>query len=584
MTERAITRSTERVSFFHCQRSYEMTYIIFIIVAAAVVVLGTVYVRKQRKKLQDERARKLRIASGQEVEPEPVKRGRLRSWLAPKAVAPVVPPQLVERIKTAVPAAVDETLQHWHALHDAADKASAADEAALNAEVSGRVGTSYEKASADPAGVLRNLAGQVLKERRAQREALLQRERYQQELSALGRSQQRLQELLPTSYFASMLPADLAAMVRAAHLVLAECQHPKKHPCDPKFLRPLREPTESDSDAELSLKLVMEAALDLSGAVHVLRQADLAVSARYHRLVEARGEPALDQPDKPNDAEVQTWLNAALDWSRQSFELEQPFVEGVAQLRSAMANAELRNQTLDSLAAAAGRLASSRVEAQRQAAAGAEPLTGQPADVALPPAPVPVKREVELVELLTDNQWAQLHVAQGLMAYCTTWTSNIKTQLDAGWAKVPLHPFHQAEMPAAVADCGGVTQIRAAMRKLGFAAAQLNSAQQKLATEEAREPEAVELDPPSLDEVNVEMYVRSHRRWCKDQIANATAVEARSKRIESYGQQAVERGSQVANAASALSSLLQQQPASLEQAVVLRAARAMVQQAEAQEE
>jgi hypothetical protein len=563
-----------------------MTYIIFIIVAAAVVVLGTVYVRKQRKKLQDERARKLRIASGQEVEPEPVKRGRLRSWLAPKAVAPVVPPQLVERIKTAVPAAVDETLQHWHALHDAADKASAADEAALNAEVSGRVGMSYEKASADPAGVLRNLAGQVLKERRAQREALLQRERYQQELSALGRSQQRLQELLPTSYFASMLPADLAGIVRAAHLVLAECQHPKKHPCDPKFLRPLREPTESDSDAELSLKLVMEAALDLSGAVYVLRQADLAVSARYHRLVEARGEPALDQPDKPNDAEVQTWLNAALDWSRQSFELEQPFVEGVAQLRSAMANAELRNQTLDSLAAAAGRLASSRVEAQRQAAAEAvaEPLTGQPADVALPPAPVPVKREVELVELLTDNQWAQLHVAQGLMAYCTTWTSNIKTQLDAGWAKVPLHPFHQAEMPAAVADCGGVTQIRAAMRKLGFAVAQLNSAQQKLATEEAREPEAVELDPPSLDEVNVEMYVRSHRRWCKDQTVNAAAVDARSKRIESYGQQAVERGSQVANAASALSSLLQQQPASLEQAVVLRAARAMVQQAEAQEE
>jgi hypothetical protein len=122
------------------------------------------------------------------------------------------------------------------------------------------------------------------------------------------------------------------------------------------------------------------------------------------------------------------------------------------------------------------------------------------------------------------------------------------------------------------------------MRKLGFAVAQRNSAQHRLANEEAGEPEAVALDPPGLEEVNVEMFVRSHRRWCKDQAANAAAVDARSKRVESYGQQAVERESQVANAAAALADLLQQPPASYEQAVILRAAQAMVAQAKAQKE
>jgi len=575
-----------------------MTYIIFLIVAAAVVVLGTVYVRKQRKKLRDERERKLRIAAGQVVEPEVPKR-RLFQLLGRQPVLPAVPPEIEEQVRTKVPPAVDEVLLHWHAQRDALDKAKAADDAAFYAEIAAAVGEPYDKPSTDPANVFKQLAANQLKERRAQREALHQRERFSQELRALARAGHALQEVVPPQFFAALLPADLQAIVTAAAQVLSECQKPKDQPRDLRFARPDSEPTEVAPETEHLLEEVTQAALDLSGALLTLRQAYLGASARCNQLDQCRRLPTLDEPEKPNDADVQAWIASAIDWSQQSFEREQPFSQALEDLRSALDNAERCSKALLARLDPLRALAAAHLSGQRLPA----PVEALPAPPSPPPlgetgqsesapkgkagsgqyvwqpAPEPqVTREKHLVALLNDGQCAQFHAAERLHQFFGTARNTYLPHLDS-WSKIRLHGFRQEEGKTAEPADTKIAQVRAAMRKLGFALAQCSTAQQKLAAEQARAAETVELDQPSLDESNVEMYVRSHRRWCKDQAANAAATEARSKRIDSYTQQLQERKSQVANAAAALSALIKPPAASLREAVILRAAQAMAAQA-----
>jgi hypothetical protein len=577
-----------------------MTYIIFIIVAAAVVVLGTVYVRKQHKKLKDARERKIRIASGQEVEPEPVKRSRLLGLIGRQPVSPVVPPAVEERIRNAVPPAIDAVLQHWHALRDAVEKARAADDAVSQHGAGGVIySTAYDRPSVDSDNVLRSLAATHLKERRAQREALLQRERFSQELLALAHANHALEEALVGHHFVDFMPPDLVAIVTTGKQVLLECQKPNSQPRDPKFLLPLAEPAEVSSEADDLLRQTTQAALALSGALLAMRQAFLETSRRSAALNLGRDWPTLDEPTKPNDGEVQEWMAAAIEWSQRSFDLEQPFAEGQQLLRSTLADTKGRIADLLAALEALRALDKAHTEEQRKlpvVETMPPPVTAPPGTVAASakpePEPVGSVKAVEprpvktpVVALLTDVQGAQWRAAEVLQQFAGSEVDTYQSPLDT-WSRVRLHQSRQPgeTPPPADAEKNRVAQVRAAMRKLGFALAQRNSAQQKLAAEEAQPADVAELDQPTLDEINVEMYVRSHRRWCKDKAANADASAARSKRIESFRQQAVERESQVANAASALSSLLQQPPASLEQAVVLRAAQAMVEQAEAEEE
>jgi hypothetical protein len=97
--------------------------------------------------------------------------------------------------------------------------------------------------------------------------------------------------------------------------------------------------------------------------------------------------------------------------------------------------------------------------------------------------------------------------------------------------------------------------LRAAMRKLGFAMAQQKAANARLtALTTASEPQLT-CEAASLNELNVETYLRRHAQWVKASEQQAEAKKNRDEKISAAREQARQRVEQVPQAAQALTAL-----------------------------
>ncbi|MGH7487320.1 MAG: hypothetical protein ACREMY_17225, partial [bacterium] len=114
-------------------------------------------------------------------------------------------------------------------------------------------------------------------------------------------------------------------------------------------------------------------------------------------------------------------------------------------------------------------------------------------------------------------------------------------------------PAAGALSPEAAQD---VAALNAAMRKLGFAAAQVNAAGTRLAlaSQKAQEDEP---SGPSVDLPNADSYLRHFRLFLQASQRQASERDARQERVESAQAQYEERSEQAQAALMALSQLVE---------------------------
>jgi len=102
-----------------------------------------------------------------------------------------------------------------------------------------------------------------------------------------------------------------------------------------------------------------------------------------------------------------------------------------------------------------------------------------------------------------------------------------------------------------------LTNLRAALRKLGFAVAQKRAAEVKLHAAKAQPTAPLSQGEPSLEEANGENFVRRYNQWLKAAEDQKVAIEAAKVRVTALEEQVKQRVEQVPQAALAVHEALQ---------------------------
>ncbi|MBU6451036.1 MAG: hypothetical protein KGS72_04605 [Cyanobacteria bacterium REEB67] len=517
-----------------------MAIAIFLIVLFGAAVLGHFLIKKERARQLERRERRVRIAEGNfdgyADEPAPTKK---RFWQRrkQKTLTPMtVSEKTAEELNKLFPAALEKVFEARKVYRDA--KKDASDACDLYVRRKQKLANmSYPEGQ--PAATLRAFISQLAAQYRAVEEAAAQHLTMEKLAQRAFHSLRADADVLARAtkatehYDLSPLSPELRNYLSVAALLVPELPlkehvvsrshqyHDREKPLAIVPAEDRRLQSEDLLTADLveiyleKLTLILPLVEELSTASDAL---SVASSMRY-KLQQGPGD--VPSPEKPTDQDVQTYIGTLTDW--------------VASIDEAKLQVQARQLVvkdgLDALSRPLAALCKASDNANDVAREGGK---------CYPSA-----------ELQAAN-----HCRSQIQKICELARKALPDSLRSATAAAEPQPPLPLSEQAKQIDESLSQALKAAMRKLGFAIAQQKAANARLATLAATSEPQPTCEAPSLNETNVEVYLRRHSQWVQASGQLAEARKNRDEKISAAREQARQRAEQVPQAAQALAALL----------------------------
>lgn len=590
-----------------------MGAIVIVIIIVAAFILGHFYIRKQRKAMLEERALKLKVAEGGREQKPAKKKKRKKRWFKSSNKWDL-PEFLLQDIYKDVPVMTEALLQAKHAVN--AGYAASAKASAHRASAVGRL----EAMTLPPRGSINierwlqhvlDIAAEAQKSIRAEREAQVA---YTVAIVKHGDAVGDLSGFLTglDKFDLEELDDDALRNLEIARTATNECKYSPERP-ELVDVRPEPEAPNQQFDAVLDQLFEHCGKLAISG-IELSRAVSISQEA-FRNCDALSKDPELPELEKPNDVEVVAWLTAALDWAACRQESEQSFCGSLPAFGEALASANAatvqvrealkRCDELESQLIAAEK---AKREAERSTGWGwrsswdrsfesnenTTPVESDAAPVVqkVEPRPRPIQRTVgrrnraadfslfggehesfnfrrgrrkkedwaprkESPALLSDAQVSRKNAALRVLALVEGTLSAQESTFESYSKKsVTLVSQTSSEDEARLA-----AQLKATIRKLGFAAAQHASAQAKLKDLRDDASASNAAAAVTLDETTVDAYIRAHRIWLDGGTKVEAAARQRQERVSQLTEQVAEREQQLADCVTALVAMTPPAPA-----------------------
>lgn len=515
----------------------------YILLAILFLLWGRRWIRKEREKALAEQQRRLLIAQGKLVEEPPIPRRKRRwRWLRrSKYLLPELPRAKELEIYQELPKWVEELLQAYHAMRAAWQAQNAAQKHYETCKTTAAVPL---KVDANGDSLLSKYEAVAIREWRSLEEVRKAEQLFVSAWQTTFQKRKALGEWLDT-----LQPYDLEdldnqgllhiELARAVNDESALSSFTKCHlPAATEGALPDAKVEEALSEQRIAVAKACDQLLELT-RLHTV--AEHAYSA-WNTVTEA----AITQPEKPNEEEVRKYIGAAEQWAASvqaaHQEVMTQFATAQQQLdicQLSIAKAREHQANLESLLKAKLETTQALTTHSRNPSAELTKVR----DTSPPNHPA---------MRLTGEQAARHHTARRLLEVAAHLHESTRKPLATRLAT--LTPLPAYTSVATEAEQVAMVAVRSAMRKLGFALAQRRALASKIDAAK-RESGIVTSDEPTLDSVNAEAFVRSHRAWCASLKRKQEDIDDRKQRLEAYNVQMAERNEQVKQTVLAIRTL-----------------------------
>jgi hypothetical protein len=579
-----------------------MGAIVIVIIIVAAFILGHFYIRKQRKVMLEERANKLKVAEGgREQKPAKKNKKRKKRWFKSSNKWDL-PDFLLQDIQTDVPVMTEALLQARHTVNTT--YAAAAQASSQLASANGRL----EAVVLPPRGSinierwLQHVLEVALDARRALRAERDAQIAYTAAIFKHGDAVGDLSGFLAglDKFDLEELDDDSLRILEIARTAANECKYSPTRP-ELSIVKP--EPETSNAEFDALLEKLFERCADLATSGIELSRAYAAAKEAFRNSEALAADPELPELEKPNDAEVSGWATAAIDWATCLHESQIAAQGTLPSFAEALALAKTNHALVREVLTRFDEL-DSRLEEEEKARREAElrssswswrrsfdskeesPAAGSAqageATTALPVqksplAPSARRRRAAAMPMnwgddgeftfrrgrRQKEEWAPPKTQPARVTDLQLCRYQVGLKVaglveallkpgESAWDSYSKRPITQVAKVASTEDLRLSTQLRAAIRKLGFAVAQHASAASKLKAAREDGHPSNEAPSPSLDDASVDAYIRAHRLWVDGGYKTEAAVLQRNERISQMEQQVSERQQQVSDGVSAL--------------------------------
>lgn len=376
------------------------------------------------------------------------------------------------------------------------------------------------------------------------------------------------------------------------------------------------EPTAPNAEAQALVEQLSQAVVELINAYSDAAQAEALAASAKDEHAKATQPPTLTVPQKPVEQEVGAWMQSAQQWADNVHHAQEGLEATLTPLWDAISVCEQRAQNVINLIEKLNSMIDGAAQAQRESerqhrlgwsatpfdadSPAAEVITDGTATTTTEPADAESATEVKQpldagfrrtliwgdaestegkpdqqkeaafrsgarnrggwrnrrddfpkfkpVNFLTDSQEAVRQAAIQLKDKVL----NPFLEAVKKWPK-PAQLFLEGELSEADGEL--LSASRAAVRKLGYAIAQRNAAQVKLTNAQAEQLPDVESSESTLEEPNVETFIRTHRRHRNDVQRRDQLSSERSGRVSAVSNQLNERKGHVTQAVAAINEI-----------------------------
>jgi len=531
-----------------------MGTLLIVLGIAASLIGGHLFIRWQRKKLAAERARKLEVADGvfSNAPAAPAKRPRKKkSWLSLNKL-PELPELILLSIRRSLPLAVEKLLQARHALQAAQTALAQAEQAYLSAQKQSAL-NGFPKCNRGGAGeVVATLSQQQLSLRQLARAGGASRIVFDEALRAHKRAAKTLEFSLAAlvKYDLTLLDSEDERLLEISRIALTEGKDSVYRPSIGKveLLPVAAEPLVPSPQVASLVEQLVDAVTGMVGAVSAARTAGVQTRSAQDALSAARIAPGPPAPQKPIEQDVSAWMQSANVWAESLQAAKQEMELSLPPLWATIADCDIRLAAIIKLH---GQI--SALEEELRAKVKVEPLESKPTwpatfdfasadgasfgDDLSDPMPAAAKP----ASVLTDEQESKRLISSIL------WTE--ATRLLDGIRKSPQSKQLWLEGKLGDEDKSRLAAAQAAVRKLGYALAQHNTAAAKLTHAKQEALPEVTADS-TLEEPIVESYIRSHRRHRQDKVSRAKSSAKLAERIQTQEAQLSERRAHITQCAA----------------------------------
>ena len=594
-----------------------MGAIVIVIIIVAAFVLGHFYIRNQRKAMLAERALKLKVAEGgREQKPAKKKRKRKKRWFN-SSNKHELPGFLVQDIYNDVPVMTEALLQARHAVNDGYSACSQA--SAQRASAAGRL----DAVTLPPRGSINierwlqhvlSIALDAQKALRAEREAQVA---YTVAIVKHGDASGDLSGFLHglDKFDLEELDDDAVRILEIARTAVNECKYLHERP---ELVDVKPQPEIANAEFDVLLAQLFERGGTLATAGIELVRVLAGVREAVQNSDALAKDPELPELEKPNDGEVAGWMTTAMDWATCRQHAEQAVIQVLPTLTDVIASTTAAQSQVRDLLSLIDGLENRLIEeakAKREAelrstawswrrsfddkeeAGEKKPLFGKESAAAAeqseeqqsqPEASLPRRRrrqtaavpfnwgddaafnfrrgrrqkedwapKKEWPALLSDEQLCRKRAIQQVVAVVEAALLPAQASLESFSKRTVTRLSEECTEDEKRLDA----QLRATMRKLGFAVAQHASAKSKLTAACEESSPGNQAVAANLDEANVDAYIRAHRSWVDGASKAQAAAQQREERIAQLSQQVAEREQQLGECLSALAEMIPSQPA-----------------------
>ncbi|HEY9777914.1 MAG TPA: hypothetical protein V6C81_29400 [Planktothrix sp.] len=563
-----------------------MSTIIFVSFIAAVILVGLFLHGRERRKMKAERELKLKLAEGGIAPPPAKKRKKKRRWLKKNTQKTPLSDSSTAEYLEKVPPFLEKVLAAFHARTDAeaARVQAVVHRQECHSEQSGAAAVPARPERVRSFNIWLKTAVNSIKDSfNADRQLALREDELDERGHDLKEMKRSLEDWLRglAVYDQSEMHPELERLVSIAEALCKECTERdfQGTDCDRS-----PEPQEVDPELQTHVDGIVDSMQRLFAALAEMSIARNESSTVYTAFAEAAKPRDLVEPQKPSDQEVQPFINSTFEWVQEvqtgaaAWHTTVPSLdETIAASTSAVA--DLRRQ-MEALKNAVTQKREKRKQESMQRwswptqpsqpapAADARPTdTASTAEAeksaAKPEGPqlrpwweIPAKAATAVSKqptaFLTDEQEATEELAKRFASRAESMISEVR----AFTVTRNSETGRNCEGAPSQEEAGTIKALRAAMRTLGFAIAQRNVAKAKLDAFKEEPVRAVESSLPSLEEANVELFIRGHKRHTDESARAEKAGTERRERYAALQEQFNERHRQVVEAANALATLL----------------------------
>ena len=543
-----------------------MGLIVLVVIFLLLVAAAAWYIPKARRRIREERERRLKVAQGIFDEEDEGKRKRKRkkrrfSWLS---TAIELPPRLKHELANNVPDMINLVLAENHATTKAgeelAERITQFEVARDRLQKTTDLSQAVESADNLDAWLARciELTSQTRQATKACCEKHDQMREHNRKLTdALDRLKVWLNLLNPPrdKYDFDELSPELKRILELARVVEKEIDpHLTEFDNLPERLPEVAEVEDDELEASVAEAYAKAHAMVASLVVVSIDRA--LTKEADSSLDKIRKDNDLIEPEKPVEDDVSAFMNDALEWAESLQDSELAFSGALDKLG---ASADIIARDIPFAELAANGLAT-LVEAKDKAKEEERfrsrrfgSLDERPGDEFRPRRRIrarPIREErkpVVSATVLTESQACRKDLIEKLIQDALSYQKSV-LEAYGRWDRRRCPELTDTEISNA--EKQKASELTSLIRKLGFAIAQLRNVRAKL--EEASAKSFDTPAPADLDADDAERFIQQHQRWRKDSDRLAKDKETHSNRVEDLKAQQSERFKQLIEAAKTL--------------------------------